>query len=165
MNARLNQIMHDANGRYLTAEERDVFLAYADSVPRRFHAADAVAKVEEGAVRAVVEEMTKRYPNYAKYHDQGWAKCFRDVQLVVRQDVRSMLLDDVRSLDDQILLWLRTTLAANNLTPGFCRDAYSLLRDKLKDHLGAEEYDLLRPYLDRNIDVLGDFPEPATPAV
>ena len=109
--------------------------------------------------------MSKRYPNFTKYHDQGWARCYRDVQLVLRQDVQSMLLDDVRSLDDKILLWMRTTLAANNLTPGFCRDAFSLLREKLQDHLGAEEFDLLRPYLDRNIDVLSDFAEPATPAV
>jgi hypothetical protein len=165
MNAQLTQITRDADGRYLTADERAAFLDFADSVPRRFRAADAAQQTEEGAVRGVVEEMTKRYPNFAKYHDQAWARCFRDVQLVLRQDVQSMLLDDVRSLDDKILLWLRTTLAANNLTPGFCRDAFSLLRDRLKDSLGAEDFDLLRPYLERNVEVLGDFPEPATPAV
>ena len=165
MNSRLIKITHDANGRYLTAEERAAFLEYADSVAQRFQAADAVEKVEEAAVRGVVEEMTRRYPNFAKYHDQGWAKCFRDVQLVLRQDVQSMLLDDVRSLDDKILLWLRSTLAANNLTPGFCRDVYSLLRDNLQGHLGADDFNLLRPYLDRNVDVLSDFAEPATPAV
>jgi len=165
MNARLTKMTHDANGRYLTADERAAFLEYANSVAERFRAADAVEKVEEAVVRGVVEEMTKRYPNFAKYHDQGWAKCFRDVQLVLRQDVQSMLLDDVRSLDDKILFWLRTALAANNLTPVFCRDAFSLLREGLQARLSADEFNLLRPYLDRNVEVLSDFAEPATPAV
>jgi hypothetical protein len=165
MNSRLNKIAHDANGRYLNPEERTEFFSYVESVPHRFQAADAVEKAEESVIREVVEEMARRYPNFGKFHDQGWAKCFRDIQLVVRQDVQSMLWNDVPSLDDKILLWLRTTLSANNFTPGFCRDAFSLLREKLEGSLGAGDFELLRPYLDRNVDVLSDFPEPATPAV
>src|SRR5579859_4844082 len=133
MNSRLRQILHDANGRYLTPDERDAWVAYAGSIVARFDAADAVEKAEDGVIRAVVEAVQQRYPNFAKYHDQGWARLYRDVQLVVRQDVHSMLRDDVRSLDDEMLRWLRSILASYNLTPGFCRDVFSILRDTLKE--------------------------------
>ena len=52
----------------------------------------------------------------------------------------------------------------NNLTPKFCHDAFSLLREQVQAQLPAENYELLRPYLDRNVDVLSDFAEPLTPA-
>src|SRR5258707_13628103 len=129
MNSHLLKILHDVNGRYPSADERSAWLAYAASVPIRFETAAAVEQAEDSAIRHVIEEMKNRYPNFAKYHDQGWARCFRDLQLVVRQDVQSMLLDDIRSLDDRILFWLRTIFASYNLTPGFCHDAFSLLHE------------------------------------
>jgi hypothetical protein len=165
MNSHLQTILRDANGRYLNADERSAWLAYAQSVPNRFETALAVERAEDGALRQVIEEMKRRYPNFANYHDQGWARCFRDLQLVLRQDVQSMLLDDVHLLDDKILFWLRTIFASYNLTPAFCHDAFSLLHDALKEHLGLDDFGRIQPYLQRNVEVLSDFPEPVTPAV
>jgi phycobilisome protein len=165
MNTRMSKLLTSADGRYFTAEERQGVLAFAESLPRRFHAADQVEQKEEAILRDVVGEVQKRHADLAKYHDQAWARVYRDAQLVLRADVQAMVCDDVRQLDDRMLLWMRTMFAANSFTPAFVRDCFSLLRDRARGHLAAEDFDLLRPYLDRNVEVLADFPEPAARAV
>lgn len=165
MSLRLLKMAHAADGRYFQAEERRAILSFAQSLPGRVGLAESIEQQEEAVLRGVVEDLQKRYPNFSKFHDQGWARCFRDLQLVLRQDVQSMILDDVASLDDKVLLWLRTIFAANNYTPQFCRDCFTLLRERLQQQLARDTFESLRPYLDRNIEVLSDFPEPATPAV
>jgi hypothetical protein len=164
MTTRLNKLATAADGRYLSPEERRQVLDYTGSLPRRLDASDAIEQKEEAVLRSVVEEMQKKYPNFAKYHDQGWARQFRDMQLVLRSVVQAMIIDDVNQLDDRILFWMRTMFAANNYTPGFVRDCFTRLRDRLGDQAG-DHFNLLKPGLDHSVEVLSNFPEPATPAV
>jgi hypothetical protein len=164
MNSRFSKIAQAADGRYFSAEERQTFRSFADSLPQRIGAAEAVEQKEEAVIRTVLEQLQQRYPNFAKYHDQAWARQFRDVQLVLRAGVQAMVFDDVHRLDDKMLYWLRSMFAASNYSPRFVRDCFESLREQMKASLKHEDFDLLRPYLDRNIEVLGDFPEPAAPA-
>src|SRR5258706_14720058 len=117
MNACLSKLARTADGRFFSNDERQSFLTYADTLPRRIRAAEAVEQKEEEVVRNVVEQTQKRYPNFAKFHDQAWARQFRDIQLVVRADAQAMILDNVERLDDKRLYWLRTMSAANSYTP------------------------------------------------
>jgi hypothetical protein len=165
MNSRMSKLLTSADGRYFTAEERQNVLALAESLPRRFQIAEQVEQKEESIIREVVGEMQKRYTDFAKYHDQAWARIYRDAQLVLRADVHAMICDDVARLDDRILYWMRTMFAANSFTPNFVRDCFSLLRERAQSQLAGEDFELLKPYLDRNVDVLADFPEPAARAV
>lgn len=165
MSALLTKLTNDADGRYLTAQERQTVLDLADALPKRLRAAEQVEQVEESALRTALEDVQPQYPEFAKYHDQAWARQYRDTQLVVRAAVAAMVNDDPRQLDDRALFWARSMFAANNYTPTFVRDTFTAVRDRLRDKLGAEEFTLLQPFLDRAITVLGDFPEPAAPAV
>jgi Phycobilisome protein len=165
MTTRLRKLATAADGRYFTADERRQIKDYTDYLHHRLDAADAVEQKEEAVLRSVIEEMQKKYPNFAKYHDQGWARQFRDLQLVLRCVVHAMILDDLGQLDDRILFWMRTMFAANNYTPAFVRDCFTRLRDRLAEQPGGDHFELLKPGLDRSVEVLGDFPEPATPAV
>jgi Phycobilisome protein len=165
MNSRLSKIAQTADGRYFSADERQAFRSFADSLPKRLGVVESVEQKEETVIRTVLEQMQLRYPNFAKHHDQAWARQFRDVQLVLRAGVEAMVFDDIRRLDDKMLYWLRSMFAASNYTPRFVRDCFESLRDQMKSNLNHEEFDLLRPFLDRNIEVLGDFSEPAAPAV
>ena len=165
MNTRLLNLAHAADGRFFRPDERDDIVAFAHSVPARCRVAEAVEAREEPALRAVVETLQQKYPSFSKHHDQGWACCYRDLQLVLRHDVQAMIFDDCDMLDERILFWLRTMFSANNYTPQFCRDCFASLQDHMRTHLPADDFELLRPFLDRNIEVLGDFPEPVNPAV
>jgi hypothetical protein len=165
MTPRLARMLTAAGGRYPTPDERQALLDFAESLPRRVKAAELVEQTESAVVRGVIEEMQRRYPNFARYHEQGWDKVGRDLELVVRHDAQAVLADDPELLDEKVLVWLRTVLAALNITSGFVRDAFTLLRDGFRAALPAEAFGLLEPALTRNIEVTSDFPEPATPAV
>lgn len=165
MTTRLAKLAAAAEGRYFTADERQQLLGFAAALPERLRHADAVEPKEDAVLRATIEELRGRYPNFHRFHDQAWAKCYRDLQLILRFDVQAMVLDDATWLDDRVLLWLRSILASCNFTPKFVRDTYEALRDQARKLLPADAYEALRPYLQRNVDVLSDIPEPATPAV
>jgi hypothetical protein len=165
MTPRLARMLTAADGRYPTADERQELSAFAESVPRRIEAAEQVEQHEAGVIRGVTEELQRRYPNFGRYHEQGWAKLGRDLSLVTRYDAQAMLADDAELLDEKVLIWLRTVLAALNLTPGFVRDAFTLLHEGFGEVLPRDAFELLEPALSRNIEVATDFPEPASPAV
>jgi len=165
MNSRLFKLIHAGDSRYLTAEEQKEILSYTNTLPERFRIAAQVAEVEAAAVKRCIEETKKRYPNFERFHAQAWGKAYRDVQLTVRYNVQAMMLDDMKVLDEKLLFWLRTILASFNFTPQFNRDTYTYLRDAFKAGLPAAAYKAMEPYFNRNIEVLADIPEPATPQV
>ena len=165
MNMRISPMSLVSEGRYLTKDEQEELLAYAAALPKKIRYADLLEQKEGVIIGNLTEEMKRRYPNFAKFHDQAWGKCQRDTSLVLRYDVQAMVFDDMKMLDDKLLYWLRTILSASNMTPKFVSDCYTILRDQVKAEVSAEAFAALQPYLQRNIDVLSDFPEPATPAV
>ncbi len=161
----LNDILRQSEGRYLTPEERSDVLAYAKELPARVRAAQEVEALEGDIVAAACEGLRERYPRYQRLFPNAWDRCAEELRLVLRYDVRAMLADDPRPLEDKALFYLRSILAAYNLTPQFARDAYELLRDKCRDRLSPDAFSLLEPYLQRNVAVLADFPEPVVAAV
>ena len=165
MNRRLSSIIRQADGRYFNEQERQELLRYAQSVESRLKAAIEIESVEKDAVTFCIEEMKKRYPNFQRFHQNAWAKAFRDVQLTVRHGVQAMVADAPEMLDDKLLFWLRTILSSFSFTPQFNRDTYTLLKQGFKARLGQMAFGLFERYLDRNIEILSDFPEPATAAV
>lgn len=165
MNERLRSIISDSDGRYLTKEEMKEILAWTTSLPARFKAAANVEEKELAIARWVIDDLKRRYPNFTKYHYQGWEKGSRDLQLTLRAAAQAMILNDITNLEDKVLFWFRTILSGVDLTPKFVSESFTLLRDACKQQLAAESFTLLEPYLTRMIEVLADIPEPAVPAV
>lgn len=165
MRSRLMQILEDADCRHLTAEEESALLAYASSLPQRLQAARQIARVEEESVRAALDEIKRRYPNFQGLHERAWEKSSRDMALVLRHVVQGMIADDLEMASEKLFYWLRTIVAAAGITPGFIRDAYGELREALRARITADQYALLEPHMTRCIETLSDFPEPYKAAV
>jgi len=60
---------------------------------------------------------------------------------------------------------LRTILAGLNFTPEFNRDTYTYLKQGFRQSLRPDTFNKVEPYLNRTIEIMSDFPMPATPAV
>jgi hypothetical protein len=165
MSHSLRSILSGCDGRYPTAEERGQLEAFAHELPKRVKASVEVEAHEGAIVSAVVDALREHYPRYEKLFPQAWDRCAREVQFVLRSDVRAMLAGDPRELDDKALVYLRSVLAAYNLTPQFVRDCFTLVRDQCRERLSAQAFAHLEPFLQRNVQVLADFPEPAVAAV
>jgi hypothetical protein len=165
MKPSLHDILRASEGRYLSAAEREQVLAYARELPARLQAAEEVELYEAEILAAIVEALRERYPRYEKLFPEAWDRCTRDVAFILRFDVRAMIANDRRPLDDKALFYLRSILAAYNLTPQFTRDCFTLLRDQCRERLAPDTFAFLEPFLGRNIEVLADFPEPLVAAV
>lgn len=165
MNNRINQILVGSDSRYLTEEERNEVLTYTQGFTERLKLAALIEENEDAAVRYCIDNTRKRYPNFDKYHLHAWAKAFRDVQLSTRYMAQAMLLDEISLLEDKLLFWLRTILAGLNFTPEFNRDTYTYLKQGFRQSLPPEAFAKFERYLDRTIEIMSDFPAPATPAV
>lgn len=79
--------------------------------------------------------------------------------------VRAQISRGVAELDEGALLDFRSILIARNVTPEFARDAFLTLKDACKEHLSAEASGLLEPYLNHNVEVLSEIPEPVVAMV
>jgi hypothetical protein len=165
MNPPLSTILRQADGRYLTAEERDAVLAHASELPAAVLAGEEVAAHEGEVVDAVVAELREQFPRFERLFPNAWDQFANDLRLVLRADVRAMLSGDLRVLEDKALFYLRSILAAYSVTPQFGHEAFTRLRDRARERLGADAFAKLAPYLERNIQVLGDIPEPAVAMV
>jgi hypothetical protein len=124
-----------------------------------------VETAEADLTATVVGELRGRYPRFERLIPNAWDRFADDLRLVLRTDVRAMLAGELRVLEDKALFYLRSILAAYNVTPQFARDAFTLLSDRCRDRLGADAFTRLEPYLERNVEVLSDFPEPAVAMV
>lgn len=165
MNNRMNSILLESDSRYLTPEERDELLTYTSTFAERLEIAKLIEENEDTAVRFCIENTRKRYPNFDKYHGSAWAKAYRDVQLTTRYMAQAMLIDEMSALEDKLLFWLRTILSGLNFTPEFNRDTYTYLKQGFRQSLPPEAFARFEPYLNRTIQIMSDFPMPATPAV
>lgn len=165
MYSRLLKIVNNADSRYLNAEEQAAVLQYAASLPARIEAAKHCERVEVEAIGKTIQAIKRRYPKFESYHQRGWDKTARDMQLVFRYAVQSMILDDAEVGDDKLYVWAKTIIAAFNMTPGMIRDTYTMLRETLRESLPANAYTLLEPHFNVAIESISDFPEPALAAV
>lgn len=155
MSVQLQSMARAAEGRYFTPEERRLLRDYAASVPQRLDAAERIEQHEESLLGFVVEEMKKRHPEFATHREQPWARLFRDLQLVLRSCAQALVCDDRRLLDDRVLYWVRSVAAASNVPPAFQHECYSWLREQCRTRLPEQAFGLLKPLLDRTVEVLG----------
>lgn len=165
MNNRIKKLLLQSDSRYLTSEEKEEVTKYMEDFQRRLEITGMIEEAEDSAVRFCIDNTRKRYPNFDKYHEKAWAKAFRDVQLTTRFATQAMLLGEMSVLEDKLLYWLRTILAGLNFTPEFNRDTYTFLKEGFRQSLPPDAFGELEPYLSRTIDIMSDFPAPATPAV
>lgn len=165
MNSEIRAIFLESEGRYLSDDEHQKVTDYVGGLQTRLGYVKMIEDAEEGAVRFCIDNTRKRYPNFDKYHDKAWAKAFRDVQLTTRYAAQAMLLADKKILEEKLLFWLRTILAGLNFTPEFNRDTYTYLTEGFRQALPPEVFAEFEPYLEMVVNIMSDFPQPATPAV
>lgn len=84
---------------------------YADTFPQyasRAHLAQKIAKNERQVISKLVEEVFAYFP----FEDIGYGreKCGRDIGLVSINITKSMLMDDVKWLEDSVLYWMKTMI-------------------------------------------------------
>jgi hypothetical protein len=161
----LMDLLRTNGDRHLTVSEREQLRACANGLENAVRVSAAVEDCEAGAVDDVVMALRERYPRFGQLQPQAWERLAADLQLVLRHDVRALLLGDPRALDDSVLFYLRSIFSAYRLSHGFLRECFTLLRHQLATRLEPDDLSALAPYLERNIEVLASGAEPPAPIV
>lgn len=159
------ELLHTTGDRHLTAAERDQLRDCTRQVESAIRIGSAVEAVESSVVEEVVHDLRERHPRFGQLQPQAWEKLAADLQLILRNDVRALRLGDPQSLDAAVLSYLASVYSAYRLSRGFVRECLTSLRDRLTARLSRDDADELRPYLNRNIEVLAAGEEPAAAVV
>lgn len=147
MNSKVAELMHQSEGRYLRPDELKTLHAYVEGIPRRVRLYQVLQAKEQELLDRVMEKFQPMMPNLTRQHGRlAWERCRRDLSMVWRYCCMAMLLNDEDYLRDKLLYWLETILKSFKMRDQ-CQPAYKLMLDSLTYSFGAEESEMIRPYL------------------
>jgi hypothetical protein len=135
----------------------DAELAGAGIDPRHL----AAARECEAALPQIVEQaaaITLKAFRYSHHSDDAPEKCRRDLSIVLRYCIFSMLTQDEGVLRAQLLAWLAPVLHSRGFPEGeiSIRSAYSILRQEAMARVSPESADMIEPYLEIVVATLGE---------
>lgn len=176
---KLGPIFKEAEARHFRDDELDAICAERPGLKTRCDAARNIRGKDVAIISKVVKEVFSQY-DYDSRHDYASAKCPRDVRYVVAYCCAAMIADDMKWLEDKLLIWLKTILQAFEFPPrkpgsgtALFSDkqleaklaelpqktqsiyhCYYRLRQEMARELSGPDYQLIEPYLTRSLDVL-----------
>ena len=165
MNHELDAMMTACEGRYPTRAEQAQLRDWASRLDARLAGIEEIKAREEAIVGQAVDETLRGYPDLEKRVKNARHCCVRDVSLVLRYASLAMLRGDARWLEDALLTWMATVLRGIGFSPQFIADTYEGLLRAAARELSPSVMELLRPYLERCVQVLAGKRETTAGAV
>lgn len=159
MNTDIQTMLSASEGRYPTRAEQAVLRDWASQLDARLEAMDEIRNAEENIIGQTLDEVLVTYPNVEKHYKNVRTSGSRDMSLVLRYCAQAMLRGDVKYLDDSLLTWMGTILRGVGLAPQFIEDTYRALGRVAARELPPKVAELLRPYIERCVQVLPGRPE------
>lgn len=109
----LTRVSIDADGRYATEGELQFLKDYLDSAADRISAYEKIRDAEEEIIDQIEEQaLAKDARVFFKGTRDMAATCRRDRKHLLKCSSAAMLVSDLDSLRDDLLLWQRTIIAA-----------------------------------------------------
>lgn len=143
MTQAIDQLLIEAEGRYLSPEALQQLKDYVKGWPERRLAYQTLRSQEKILVKATVQEMTQEVPDLSA---QVLDLCQRDLVLVLRHSAMAMLIQDEDLLQERLIDWLEDRVRLYDLQDTYTT-LYRLLQQTLKLHLSPQDLDLIRPYI------------------
>jgi hypothetical protein len=148
MKLQVHNILHRAEGRYLTEQESASLRSWAGGLEERLAAMAELHRVEENVMQVVMKAVNAGYPDFARKYAAGSEKGIRDMSIVLRYAAHAMVLQDMTYLEENLLNWLGTVLRGIGFTPQFLEDAYGTMERACREQLSAKSSALVAPYLE-----------------
>jgi hypothetical protein len=158
MNHQIEQLLSDAEGRYLEPTEQSAMIDYASSLEHRLAAMRAIQQHEAEIIEATMQAMWKEHPDMKVKHPHAYKKGVRDMTLVLRYSSMAMVRDCHAYLDQKVLYWFRTIVLAFEMSTPL-RFAYAELMRQAEARLAPDHYAAIMPFLQQSLDILAPQPE------
>jgi nitric oxide reductase activation protein len=158
MLSQIQTLVREAEGRYATDAELQFLEDYTQSFPHRLRAYQNLRKQERSLIQQSYNQLKAQHPElFPAGQKEAVRKWQRDTIWILRYSAVAMLLDDVDSLRDRILLWFQTIMRAFGVQKT-CYLTYSSLKTLAPQLMGEADGALLAEVLEVNRELF-DLPE------
>ncbi|MBF2054593.1 MAG: hypothetical protein IGS03_14200 [Candidatus Sericytochromatia bacterium] len=153
MTKALSELFKEVDDRYLQSSEIQHLTSLVEAVPKRLDALMRLQQQEQVIADETAERVLATYPKTSARLN-GAEKVSRDLVLTLRYCGQAMLRGEPQFLKDQLLYWLATVLQAFKFGEDVLRNSYIWLKESCQQHLSADDFALLSPYLELVIEIV-----------
>ncbi len=139
----LEQMLIEAEARYLSSEQLEQLKAYVLGWPKRQHVYRVLREREAQMVSRTLDALQKEMPNLSP---QLVDLCRRHLLLLLRHSALAMLLQDENLLRERLIEWMEEEVRLYGLQ-NIYEVAHRLFQQELKDHLQPGELEFIRPLI------------------
>ncbi len=148
MLTQLDKLTRDVDGRYATDEELSFLVDYVRSYELRVQTYQKIQASEAVILQQVYNKVMAIDPTlYQSGNQDGTARCKRDTAMGLRYASVALLASDADALQEHLLLWFQTIMRGSLAHRG-CAITYTVMQDVVKQHLTANQANLLLPLLE-----------------
>ena len=150
----LERLSITAEGRYATSPELQFIRDYISTIELRLSAYEKIRDNEDEIITRLQKMMTEAQPDIFHHNSQDQsAKCKHDCQIVLRNTIAAMLIDDLDRLREHILVWQCSIIKAFK-EERIAAAVYTTMPKAIEQFLTPEEFALIKPVLQLNNAVL-----------
>lgn len=154
MNTALQQqLILQADGRYLSDPELQPLQQYLGSFPLRFN---TYRLLQEHSQTLVLQTLRKTIQAHRKTIQEHGAKCQRDMSYTLECLARSVLLDDAQGFREGYVLWMQNITRALHKESSAI-DAYRILQEEVSATFPKDSAQLVNQYLAALIEGLSAY--------
>ncbi len=143
MHQPIEQLLIQAESRYLKAGELDQLRAYLQSWPERQQTYQTLRERESSIFKQTLIQLQRDRPDLTA---PLLEIAQRDLLVILRQSALAMLLGDESLLQERAIGWVEDQIQLYSLQTAY-EAMLRILNGQLKQQLGSRELELIRPYV------------------
>jgi hypothetical protein len=157
MLSQMQRLNADVEGRYATDEELRFLAEYLGTYELRLQTYQKLQQMEPGLIQKVYEKLVVQEPTMFRVGTQDLTvKWKRDTQRILRFSITALLINDLDSHQEKMLLWFQSIARAVNVQKS-CNLTYATIQEIIRPHLTDAQANLFLPILEMNRRTLANL--------
>ena len=140
---KIQELISQAQDRYLVTDELDLMESYISSLPDRLKLYKLIRDREINILQEVADQVPKEMPNVTV---EDLEMGIKNLILVLRYCSMAMLLNDQNFLKQRLLNWLEGIMSMRDMRR-LNETLYKLLNQGLRQHFSPTQLDMFQPLI------------------
>ena len=143
MMPKIEELINQAQDRYLASDELGLMESYISSLPDRLKLYKIIRDREINLLQAVADQVSTELPSVT---DEDLETGIKNLILVLRYSSMAMLLNDENFLKQRLLNWLEGIMSMHDMRR-LNETLYKLLNQKLREQFSPSQLALIQPLI------------------
>jgi len=143
MMPKIEELINQAQDRYLASDELGLMESYISSLPDRLKLYKMIRDREIDLLQAVADQISTELPSVT---DEDLETGIKNLILVLRYSSMAMLLNDENFLKQRLLNWLEGIMSMHDMRR-LNETLYKLLNQKLREQFSPSQLALIQPLI------------------